>query len=104
MNALCYSDHARKQIQEALNQQTYPQFKAYAEQQYRDNRQAVGRAMVPSKFIAGFASLVFQQDELIRQLQEQHFQQYIQQVYQQQLLRTVNTSVELRTRPKVSSL
>lgn len=30
-----------KQIQDALNQQTYPQFKAYAEQQYKDNRQAV---------------------------------------------------------------
>ncbi|CAF0796377.1 unnamed protein product [Rotaria sp. Silwood1] len=56
----------RKQIQEALNQQTYSQFKAYAEQQYRDNRSA--------------------QEELIRQLQEQHFQKYMQQVYQQQLL------------------
>ncbi|CAF1583714.1 unnamed protein product, partial [Adineta steineri] len=55
----------RKQIQDALNQQTYPQFKAYAEQQYKDNRQA--------------------QDDLIRQLQDQHFQQYMQQVYQQQL-------------------
>ena len=32
----------------------------------------------------------FQQDELIRQLQEQHFQQYMQQVYQQQLLRNVS--------------
>lgn len=27
-----------------------------------------------------------QQDDLIRQLQDQHFQQYMQQVYQQQLL------------------
>lgn len=33
----------RKHIQEALNQQTYSQFKAYAEQQYRDNRLAVRR-------------------------------------------------------------
>jgi hypothetical protein len=33
---------SRKQIQDTLNQQTYLQFKAYAEQQYRDNRQAVG--------------------------------------------------------------
>ena len=96
-------DYARKQIQEALNQQTYPQFKAYAEQQYRDNRQAVGRATAPPQFIVAFDSLVFQQDELIRQLQEQHFQQYIQQVYQQQLLRTVSTSVESRSRLKVIS-
>jgi hypothetical protein len=33
-------------------------------------------------FVFGY----IQQDELIRQLQEQHFQQYMQQVYQQQLL------------------
>jgi len=33
----------RKQIQDILNQQTYLQFKAYAEQQYPDNRQAVRR-------------------------------------------------------------
>lgn len=32
---------SRKQIQDALNQQTYPQFKAYAEKQFKDNRQAV---------------------------------------------------------------
>jgi hypothetical protein len=31
----------RKQIQEALNQQTYPHFKAYAEQQHPNNPQAV---------------------------------------------------------------
>jgi predicted nucleotidyltransferase component of viral defense system len=34
----------RKQIQEALNQQTYPQFKAYAEQHHPNNTQAVTRA------------------------------------------------------------
>ncbi|CAF1604845.1 unnamed protein product [Rotaria magnacalcarata] len=56
----------RKQIQDALNQQTYSQFKAYAEQQYKDNRAA--------------------QEDLIGQLQEQHFQKYMQQVYQQQLI------------------
>ena len=31
----------RKQIQEALNQQTLPHFKAYAEQQHPNNLQAV---------------------------------------------------------------
>ncbi|CAF1444531.1 unnamed protein product, partial [Didymodactylos carnosus] len=58
-------EQQKKQIQDALNQQTYPQFKAYAEQQHRDNLLA--------------------QEDLIRQLQEQHFQQYMSQVYQQQL-------------------
>ncbi|KAK6182628.1 hypothetical protein SNE40_010270 [Patella caerulea] len=54
------------QIRAALNQQTEVQFRQYAEQQYPANTQM--------------------QDELIRQLQEQHFQQYMQQVYQQQML------------------
>jgi hypothetical protein len=31
----------RKQIQEALNQQTFPHFKAYAEQQHPNHLQAV---------------------------------------------------------------
>lgn len=34
-------DIQRKQIQEALNQQTLPHFKAYAEQQHPQNIQAV---------------------------------------------------------------
>ncbi|XP_060587295.1 Golgi resident protein GCP60-like isoform X2 [Ruditapes philippinarum] len=55
-----------KQIRAALNQQTAQQFKQYAEQQCPGN--------------------IKQQEELIGQLQEQHFQQYMQQVYQQQLL------------------
>ncbi|PNF42012.1 Protein TMED8 [Cryptotermes secundus] len=54
----------RRQIQEALNQQTYHQFKSYAEQQYPGNPE--------------------QQGVLIRQLQEQHYHQYMQQLYQQQ--------------------
>ncbi|KAJ8895072.1 hypothetical protein PR048_000397 [Dryococelus australis] len=54
----------RRQIQDALNQQTYHQFKAYAEQQYPGNPE--------------------QQGVLIRQLQEQHYHQYMQQLYQQQ--------------------
>ncbi|CAG2061963.1 unnamed protein product, partial [Timema podura] len=55
---------ARRQIQDALNQQTYHQFKAYAEQQYPGNPE--------------------QQGVLMRQLQEQHYHQYMQQLYQQQ--------------------
>ncbi|XP_021935933.1 Golgi resident protein GCP60 isoform X2 [Zootermopsis nevadensis] len=54
----------RRQIQEALNQQTYHQFKLYAEHQYPGNPE--------------------QQGVLIRQLQEQHYHQYMQQLYQQQ--------------------
>ncbi|XP_063228806.1 Golgi resident protein GCP60 isoform X2 [Bacillus rossius redtenbacheri] len=54
----------RRQIQDALNQQTYHQFKAYAEQQYPGNPE--------------------QQGVLIRQLQEQHYHQYMQQLCQQQ--------------------
>ena len=55
----------RRQIQDALNEKTYSQFRAYAEQQYPNDpdRQAI----------------------LVRQLQEQHYCQYMQQVYQQQM-------------------
>ncbi|XP_055925175.1 Golgi resident protein GCP60-like isoform X2 [Argiope bruennichi] len=54
----------KRLIQEALNRQTFHQFKAYAEKQFPgDPEQAV----------------------LIRQLQEQHYQQYMQQVLQEQL-------------------
>ncbi|XP_059145919.1 Golgi resident protein GCP60-like isoform X2 [Physella acuta] len=60
------------QIRAALNQQTQVQFRQYAEQQYPNNK-----AM---------------QDELIIQLQDQHFQQYMQQVYQQQLLQQQTTT------------
>ncbi|XP_014482284.1 PREDICTED: Golgi resident protein GCP60 [Dinoponera quadriceps] len=55
----------RRQIQDALNQQTYHQFKMYAEQQYPGNPE--------------------QQGVLIRQLQEQHYHQYMQQLHQNQL-------------------
>ena len=61
-------EEKRKQIKEALNLQTYDQFKSYAEQQYPENPD--------------------QQAILIRQLQEQHYIQYMQQIYQQQILRT----------------
>ncbi|KAL0124161.1 hypothetical protein PUN28_006176 [Cardiocondyla obscurior] len=56
----------RRQIQNALNQQTYYQFKVYAEQQYPGNPE--------------------QQGVLIRQLQEQHYHQYMQQLHQNQLV------------------
>lgn len=56
----------RRQIQDALNQQTFYQFKMYAEQQYPGNPE--------------------QQGVLIRQLQEQHYHQYMQQLHQNQLL------------------
>ncbi|KAF7991382.1 hypothetical protein HCN44_002944 [Aphidius gifuensis] len=55
-------EYQRRQIQEALNQQTYYQFKAYAEQQYPGNPE--------------------QQGVLIRQLQEQHYHRYMQQLHQ----------------------
>ncbi len=47
---------------DVLNKQTFDQFKSYAEQQYPDNPD--------------------QQAVLIRQLQEQHYYQYMQQVSQ----------------------
>ncbi|XP_077536985.1 Golgi resident protein GCP60 [Haemaphysalis longicornis] len=54
----------KRLIQEALNRQTYHQFKAYAEQQFPGNPE--------------------QQGVLILQLQEQHYHQYMQQVLTQQ--------------------
>eukprot|EP00092_Neocalanus_flemingeri_P008406 GFUD01009062.1.p1 GENE.GFUD01009062.1~~GFUD01009062.1.p1 ORF type:complete len:446 (+),score=134.44 GFUD01009062.1:82-1419(+) len=54
----------RRAIQDALNKQTFQQFKGYAEQQYPGN--------------------VDQQALLIKQLQEQHYYQYMHQLYQQQ--------------------
>ncbi|KAG5277526.1 hypothetical protein AALO_G00118640 [Alosa alosa] len=55
----------RQQIMAALNAQTSVQFQQYAAQQYPDSPD--------------------QQLVLIRQLQEQHYQQYMQQLYQVQL-------------------
>lgn len=51
-------------FKEALNRQTYPQFKEYAVQQYPQS--------------------VEQQEQLIHQLQGQHFLQYVQQMMQSQ--------------------
>ena len=55
----------RQQIMAALNAQTAVQFQQYAAQQYPESPE--------------------QQLGLIRQLQEQHYQQYMQQLYQVQL-------------------
>jgi len=54
----------RRKIKDALNGQTFEQFKRYAEQQYPDNPD--------------------QQALLIKQLQEQHYHQYMHQLVQQQ--------------------
>lgn len=64
-------EEQRRQIQDALNRQSYNEFRAYAEQQYPNNPD--------------------QQGILIRQLQEQHYYQYMQQVYQQQMETQANT-------------
>eukprot|EP00064_Thunnus_orientalis_P008495 superscaffoldBa00001010_g8518 len=58
-------ERKRQQIMAALNAQTAVQFQQYAAQQYPNNPE--------------------QQLGLIRQLQEQHYQQYMQQLYQVQL-------------------
>lgn len=59
------SHHDRQQIVAALNAQTSVQFQQYAAQQCPDDPE--------------------QQKLLIQQLQEQHYQQYIQQAYKLQL-------------------
>ena len=53
-------EEQRRQIQDALNRQSYEEFRTYAQAQYPDNPD--------------------QQGVLIRQLQEQHYYQYMQQV------------------------
>ena len=53
-------EEQRKQIQDALNRQSYEEFRAYAEQKYPDKPD--------------------QQAILLKQLQEQHYYQYMQQV------------------------
>ncbi|EJD75819.1 hypothetical protein LOAG_17104 [Loa loa] len=64
MNDMEKFEAQRQQIQEALNRQTYHQFRAYAQQQ--------------------FVGDLIQQEALIKQLQEQHYQQYMAQIYAQQ--------------------
>eukprot|EP00088_Acartia_fossae_P056198 TRINITY_DN6540_c0_g1_i1.p1 TRINITY_DN6540_c0_g1~~TRINITY_DN6540_c0_g1_i1.p1 ORF type:complete len:518 (-),score=176.92 TRINITY_DN6540_c0_g1_i1:283-1836(-) len=57
-------EQERRKIKDALNKQTFQQFKVYAEQQYPDNPD--------------------QQAVLMKQLQEQHYHQYMQQLVAQQ--------------------
>jgi hypothetical protein len=89
-----------KQIQEALNQQTYPHFKAYAEQQHPNNIQAVKFTQNLISFCNNIINVAFfifkKQEELIKQLQEQHFEQYMNQVYQQQLLHQHQQAEQLK--------
>lgn len=66
---------SRQRIKDALNAQTYEQFLQYAQQQY------------PGNFD--------QQAILIRQLQDQHYQQYIQQLAVDQRLATAAINDEL---------
>ncbi|KAI1297924.1 Golgi resident protein GCP60 [Halotydeus destructor] len=54
----------RRSIQDALNRQTFAQFSSYAQQQYPSSPE--------------------EQGTLVRQLQEQHYQQYMQQLVQHQ--------------------
>ncbi|CAG9762863.1 unnamed protein product [Ceutorhynchus assimilis] len=61
----------KRQIQQALNEQTYEQFRKYADQQYPGD---------PEK-----------QGTLIRQLQEQHYIQYMQQLELSQRAEALNT-------------
>ncbi|XP_030745790.1 Golgi resident protein GCP60 [Sitophilus oryzae] len=65
----------KRQIQQALNEQTYDQFRKYAEQQYPGD---------PEK-----------QGTLIRQLQEQHYIQYIQQLELSQRADQINEKSEV---------
>lgn len=53
-------EEQKRQIQEALNQQTYVQFKAYVEQH------------IPGDLV--------QQEKLLKQLQEEHYSQYMEQL------------------------
>lgn len=59
----------KRQLQDALNQQTFHQFKAYAEKQYPGNPE--------------------QQALLIRQLQNEHYHQYMQQLQAQVVIENV---------------
>uniref|UniRef100_A0A3B3XA30 Golgi resident protein GCP60 n=1 Tax=Poecilia mexicana TaxID=48701 RepID=A0A3B3XA30_9TELE len=76
-------EQQKQQIMAALNAQTAVQFQQYAAQQYPNNPE--------------------QQMSLIRQLQEQHYQQYMQQLYQVQLAQQqVTTTRETAASPTVN--
>ncbi|XP_067634790.1 Golgi resident protein GCP60 [Eurosta solidaginis] len=66
----------RRQLKDALNKQTFQQFKSYAEKQFPGNPE--------------------QQGVLIRQLQEEHYHQYMQQLHmhnKQTMIQNNNSSV-----------
>lgn len=65
-------EQQRRQLQDALNQQTFHQFKAYAEKQYPGNPD--------------------EQALLIRQLQTEHYHQYMQQLQAQVVMDSVEMS------------
>lgn len=65
----------RRELQNALNQQTFVQFKAYAEKQYPGNPE--------------------QQAVLIRQLQTEHYHQYMQQLQAQYQEHSTSTTAAL---------
>uniref|UniRef100_A0A1B0BB67 ACB domain-containing protein n=1 Tax=Glossina palpalis gambiensis TaxID=67801 RepID=A0A1B0BB67_9MUSC len=62
----------RRQLQDALNKQTYQQFKAYAEKQFPGNPE--------------------QQAVLIHQLQQEHYHQYMQQLHMQRQQSTASNN------------
>lgn len=65
-------EQQRRQLQDALNQQTFHQFKAYAEKQYPGNPD--------------------EQAVLIRQLQTEHYHQYMQQLQAQVVVESVDAA------------
>ncbi|XP_037933034.1 Golgi resident protein GCP60 [Teleopsis dalmanni] len=67
----------RRELQDELNKQTYQQFKLYAEKQFSGN---------PEK-----------QGVLIRQLQQEHYHQYMQQLYVQNQLNRKETNTNTQT-------
>jgi hypothetical protein len=77
-------EEQRRQIQDALNEKTYGQFRAYAEQQYPND---------PDR-----------QGVLVRQLQEQHYCQYMQQVYQQQMQTQASQAIKEAASSQVNNL
>lgn len=68
-------EQQRRQLQDALNQQTFHQFKAYAEKQYPGNPD--------------------EQALLIRQLQTEHYHQYMQQLQAQVVVDSVDANNKL---------
>ena len=81
---LLKQENQRRQIQDALNEQTFYQFKSYAEQQYPGNPE--------------------QQGVLIRQLQEQHYHQYMQQLHRNQQLIIEGKEMEKKESENFNSL